>query len=228
MRGRCPDDWSRIDKFLNWWARVRTNADWLPDGDIWIAILALFMSTSGQETTLSGRCINLPMFWTWKESEADRSLMDVRTGCWDVQMDASWNRSFLIQWRVQTERYVVRMDDAGLSGVRTVWHVVWTNGAVDRWVSGQDNTSSGWLTGNLKSSIFFRSAESSKNALTSGISIYSMFTHKWFCPNTEWCQNTNKLPLWPFWDKNHLTSLEIHSRFKNKNYSPFLSQRDKG
>jgi hypothetical protein len=38
----------------------------------------------------------------------------------------------------------------------------------------------------------FRSAESSENALTSGISVYSIFTHKWFCPNTEWGQNTNK------------------------------------
>jgi hypothetical protein len=93
--------------------------------------------------------------WTWKESEADRSLMDVRTGCWEVQTDASWNRSFSIQWRVRTERYVVRMDDAGLSGVRTGWHIVWTNGTVDRWASGRDNTSFEWLTGNLKSSIFF-------------------------------------------------------------------------
>jgi hypothetical protein len=40
--------------------------------------------------------------------------------------------------------------------------------------------------------------------------------------------NTNKLPLWPFWDKNHLTGLEIHSWSKYKNYSPFLSQKDKG
>jgi hypothetical protein len=86
--------------------------------------------------------------WTWKESEADRSLMDVRTGCWEVRTDASWNRSFSIQCRVRTERYVVRMDDAGLSGIRTVWHVVQTNGAMDRWTSGR-------LTGNLKSSIFF-------------------------------------------------------------------------
>jgi hypothetical protein len=155
MRGRRPDGWSRIGNFLNWWARVQTNADWRPDGDIWIAILALFMRASGRETTSSGRCINLPIFWTWKESEADQSLMDVRTGCWDVRMDASWNRSFSIQWRVQTERYVVRTDDAGLSGVRTVWHVVRTNGAVDRWASGRDNTSSGRLTRNLKSFIFF-------------------------------------------------------------------------
>jgi hypothetical protein len=34
-------------------------------------------------------------------------------------------------------------------------HVVQTDGTVDRWTSGRDNTSSGRLTGNLKSSIFF-------------------------------------------------------------------------
>jgi hypothetical protein len=119
MKGRRLDGWSRIGNFLNRWARVRTNADWRLDGCIWIAILALFMSASGREITSSGRCINLPLFWTWKESEADRSLMDVRTGCWDVWTDANWNRSFLIQWRVRTEKYVVRTDDACLSGVRT-------------------------------------------------------------------------------------------------------------
>jgi hypothetical protein len=42
--------------------------------------------------------------------------------------------------------------------------------------SGRDDTSSGRLTGNLNSSIF--SAESSENALTSGILVYSTFTHK--------------------------------------------------
>jgi hypothetical protein len=41
-------------------------------------------------------CIDLPLFWTWKESEAGRSLKVVRTGCWDVWTDASWNRSFSI------------------------------------------------------------------------------------------------------------------------------------
>jgi len=34
-------------------------------------------------------------------------------------------------------------------------HVVRTDGTVDRWASGWDDTSSGRLTGNLKSSIFF-------------------------------------------------------------------------
>jgi hypothetical protein len=46
---------------------------------------------------------------------------------------------------------------------------------VDRWASGRDDTSSGRLTGNLKSSIF--NAESSENALTSGIPVYSTFTY---------------------------------------------------
>jgi hypothetical protein len=50
-----------------------------------------------------------------RKSEADRSLDVVRTGCSDVWTDASWNRSFLIQWRV-----------------RTVWHVVLTDGTLDR------------------------------------------------------------------------------------------------
>jgi hypothetical protein len=148
MGGKRPDGWSRIGNFLNWWARVRTNADWCPDGDIWIAILALCMSASGRETTSSGRCINLPISWTWKEYEADRSLMDVRTGCWEVQTDASWNKSFSIQCRVRTERYVVQTDDDGLSGVRT-------DETVERWASERDNTSSRRLTGNLKSYIFF-------------------------------------------------------------------------
>jgi hypothetical protein len=155
MRGRRPDGWCRIGNFLNWWARVWTNADWCLDGDIWIAILVLFGSGSRWETTSSRRCINLPIFWTWKESKADLSLMDVRTRCWEVRTDGSWNRSFSIQWRVRTERYVVRTDDAGLSGVRTGWHVLRTDGTVNRWASGRDNTLSGRLTGNLKSSIFF-------------------------------------------------------------------------
>jgi hypothetical protein len=34
-------------------------------------------------------------------------------------------------------------------------HIIWTDGTVNRWTSGLDDTSSGRLTGNLKSSIFF-------------------------------------------------------------------------
>jgi hypothetical protein len=135
-----------------------------------------------------------------------------------------------IQAGIETSRYsmgsgwnldFVRTDDAGLSSVRTVWHVVRTDGTVDRWASGRDG-------------LIIRTADrelwisSDLQTLNSGIPVYNIFTLKWFCPNTEWDQNTNKLPLCPFWDTNHLTGLEIHSRSKNKNYSPFLSQRDIG
>jgi hypothetical protein len=50
----------------------------------------------------------------------------------------------------------------------------WTDG---QWASGRDNTSSG---ADREFEIFylFRSAESSENALTSGIPVYSIFTHK--------------------------------------------------
>jgi hypothetical protein len=55
-------------------------------------------------------------------------------------------------------------------------HVVQKDGTVDKWASGQDYFSSGRLTGNLNSSIF--SEESSEHALTRGIHVYSIFTHK--------------------------------------------------
>jgi hypothetical protein len=40
--------------------------------------------------------------------------------------------------------------------------------------------------------------------------------------------HTNKLPLWPFWDKNHLIGLKIHSWSKTKNTPPFCLKRTKG
>jgi len=38
------------------------------------------------------------------------------------------------------KEHVVRMDDAGLSGVWTVWHIVPTVGTVDRWASRRDGS----------------------------------------------------------------------------------------
>jgi hypothetical protein len=110
----------------------------------------------------------------------------------------------------------------GLSGIRT-------DETVDRWASGRDDTSSGRLTGTLNSSDLWAELKLLKHFWIVKSLLKSIFTNQWFCPNTELGQSqTNKLPLWPFWDKNHLTGLEIHSQSKNKNYSPFLSQRDKG
>jgi len=48
------------------------------------------------------------------------------------------------------KKHVVQIDDACLSDVRTEWHIIRTDGTVDKWASGQDDTSSGQLTGNLK------------------------------------------------------------------------------
>jgi hypothetical protein len=42
-----------------------------------------------------------------------------------------------------------------MSGVRTVWHAVRTDGIGERWEFGRDDTLSGRLTGNQKSSNFF-------------------------------------------------------------------------
>jgi hypothetical protein len=47
-------------------------------------------------------------------------------------------------------------------------------------------------------------------------------------PNKMQLTQTNKLPLWPFWDKNHLAGFKNTFLVQNKNYSPFLSQKDKG
>jgi hypothetical protein len=79
--------------------------------------------------------VDHPIYWTWKESEADRSLMDVRTGCWEVRTDASWNRSFLTQCRVRTEK--IRRSDGWCW---SVWHPVVMNmsfGRMEQWTDGR-------------------------------------------------------------------------------------------
>jgi len=111
---------------------------------------------------------NLPLNWTWKESEADRSVRGVRTGCWEIQTDASWNSSFSKQWKSGQKCTSFGRMMLGLYGVRTVWPIVWTDGTVDRWASGRDDTSSGRLTRN-------------QNLLT-----FEQCINFWFCPNTEW------------------------------------------
>jgi len=47
----------------------------------------------------------------------------------------------------------------GLYGVQTVWSVVRTDGTVDRWAFGRDDTSSGRLTGNRNLLTFVMSAK---------------------------------------------------------------------
>jgi len=63
---------------------------------------------------------NLPLNWTWKEYEADRSLRAVRTGYWNVRTDASWNSSFSKQWRSGRKCTLSGQMMLGLLGVQTV------------------------------------------------------------------------------------------------------------
>jgi hypothetical protein len=81
-----------------------------------------------------------------RKSEAYRSLDVVGTGCWDVQTDASWNRSFSMQWRVRTEIHVVQTNDA-----RSVWafeRYGTSSGRMEQWTDersdGMTRRPDGW------------------------------------------------------------------------------------
>jgi hypothetical protein len=152
--GSRPDGWSRIDNFHISYTHVRTKADWRPNGDIWIEILALRRRASGRDTTSSGRLNQSTYSWTWKESEAGWVRIGVRTCCWVVRMDASWIKTSQHsggsgQKCTSSERMML-----GLTGVRTVWHVVRTNGTVVRWASERDVSIVRTADREPKSSIF--------------------------------------------------------------------------
>jgi len=132
-----PDGWSSTRNFHICWPRVRTMADWRPDGWIWIAILALWSSASGRESTSSGRLQQSSHIWTWKEiwsliteSRPD-GLLSRSNGC-------------------KLEQKLLNIDECpdgnprrpdgwcfGLSGIRMGWHVVRMAGTMDRWASGR-------------------------------------------------------------------------------------------
>jgi hypothetical protein len=133
MRGSRPDGWSWIGNFHISCTCVRTKADWRPDGDIWISILALRRHVSGRDTTSSGWFIDLSFTETWKESETSRVPIGVRTCCWNVRTDASW---------IEPSRHSGGSGRMmlGLTGIRTVWHVVWSDGTVVRWAFGWDGS----------------------------------------------------------------------------------------
>jgi hypothetical protein len=136
-----PDGWSRIGNFLNCWTRVRTKANRRPDGDIWIVILALCMSLSRRESTSLGRLkqsslkLNLERIWSWSiidrcpdrllrcldECKLEQKLLDTVKGPNEkLRRPNGWCLVWL--------------------GVRTVRHVVQTDGTVDKWASRRDGT----------------------------------------------------------------------------------------
>jgi hypothetical protein len=109
-----------------------------------------------------------------RKSEADRSLDVIRMGCWVVWTDASWNRSFSIQWRVRTEIHVVQMNDA------------WSVWRPDGWNCGQMSVRTGWHIVRMADRepilLTCNQCRISEILLNSGLPVNSIFTYKWFCP----------------------------------------------
>jgi len=135
-----------------------------PDVWIWIAILALWMSASGRESTSSGRLQQSSHICVWKEIlKLDRTVRVVWTY-------ASWSSSKLLDTKEGSDGNPHRPDGwwFSLMCVRTVCHVVQTVDALDIWASGWYDTSSGRLARNR---IFWLAncTESSRTLLNSGI-----------------------------------------------------------
>jgi hypothetical protein len=167
MNGSRPDGWSRIGNFLLWWTLIQTTTVRRPDGDIWIAILAL-------RRHASGLLIDLSFIGTWKESKTVRVLRGIRTCCWNIQTDATWiepSRHSEGSERRDTSSGRMML---GLSRVWTVWHVVRTDGTVTDGHPDEMARSSGWLTGNRKSS-------DSEALLNSRIPVKHLYTQV-ICP----------------------------------------------
>jgi hypothetical protein len=160
------------------------------------------MSVSERESMSSGRlqrssynCVlerNLEACWI---------LRVVRTCCWNVQTDASWSSLKLLDtgegldgkfsssgrmmlWRWASERYDTSSGRLAL----------WTDGRPDQTADREPN----FLPCKL-CRIFWKHFWIAESLLK------SIFTKKWFCPTECGQLQTNKLPLWPLWDKNHLT-----------------------
>jgi hypothetical protein len=169
-------------------------ADWRPDGCIWIEILALCMSASGRESTSSGRLHQSSLIWTWKEN---LKLIDH----WTSSGRAA-ETSGRMQAGIEASRYSdgfgrkctsSRRMMLGLSGVQTVWHVVRTDGTVDRWASGRDGTIIQTADKELEIFWLASSAESSETLQNSRIPCKTASLHTSDFVQTKWGQSqTNR------------------------------------
>jgi hypothetical protein len=165
-------------------------------------------STSGWESTSSGRlqqsshiCVLKEILKLWSNTEGRLDgLLKRPDGCKMEQFEASRHRG-RPGWKV----LVVRMDDAvdcrsskwfDTSSGRMVLWIVWRPDCMTRCLDGKQGTgfSELWSVQNFLEALWI--VESL---------LKSIITKKWFC-STECGQlQTNKLPIWSFWDKNHLT-----------------------
>jgi hypothetical protein len=113
---------------------------------------------------------NLERFWDWSSTEKrPDGLLRRPYGC-------KLDRNFSTQWRVRTEVHVSGRMMLGLIGVRTVWHVVRTDGTVVRCASGQDGSIVRTTNRELKSS-FFHSVQSLLRVLWIMESLFTASLH---------------------------------------------------
>jgi hypothetical protein len=132
MIGSRPDGWSRIGNFLLWCTRVRTTAVRRPDlkkTRIWTGYhIVRTVDWSSLSWNLE-RNQKMIEYWETSGRAAETpGRMQAGTETSRYSMGSGRNDNF------------VRTDDAGLYGVRTGWHVVQTDGTVDRWASGRDGS----------------------------------------------------------------------------------------
>jgi len=186
---------------------------------------------------------NLEWIWDWSSTERrPDGLLRRLDGC-------KLDRNFLTQWRVRREVYVIRTDDAWSD-----WRSDGMARRPDGWNSGQMGVRTGWLhrPDGWQGTEIFVVLSLLRVLWKWNPCLQHLYTHKWFCPNREWGQNTNtkdpisltwnlcrifitlnmnslkltesliksiitknwfcptkcsqlqtnKLPLWPFWNKN--------------------------
>jgi hypothetical protein len=185
-----PDSWSDAHNFHIWYTSARTMMTGVRTSRFQLRYLPYRWAHPDRNPRCPDGCSNLPISVFWKEIlMLDRTLRVVRTGCWIVWMDASWSSSKLLDIEEGPDGNPRRPDRwcFSLMCIRKVWHVVQT-------VGREPN----FLTCKLYR-IFW------KNFWITESLLKSIFTKEWFCPTDSGQLQINKLPLWPFWDKNHLT-----------------------
>jgi hypothetical protein len=132
--------------------------EWRPDGWTLYARLALWRRASGRERTSSGRLqLSFHICVLERNPIVGWTLNDVRTCCWDVRTDSTWNSSKLLDTKEGSDGKFSSsgrniMSSERMQGIRFLWIGIW--------------------------------AESSRNKALKMIEslIKSNITWKWFCP----------------------------------------------
>jgi hypothetical protein len=154
--------------------------------------------------------IDLPFLGTWKEirnwSSTGRRLevlLKRPDGCKLAQklLDTVWGPEGM---NTSSGRMMLVCLASGWDDTSSWRMEQWTDGCPDGMAR-----SSGRLIGNLK--FFWLAGRNDSHHSESGIHVYRIFTLKWFCPNTEWGQNTNIcVKIWGATNSLHKWNAQFH------------------